>query len=398
MGNINKENIVYKEFIDLYNIDVQRRTKTSTQISNAHVFNALSKFHDLPLHVITTATVKEHLESLLIDHKVSYVNKIKKYFNKTFNWGIENNFLIENPCKTIREYKIPDVIEHSVEYYSDYEWNVWDKMARANLRNNPRDFGYYIFINIMYFMGMRTGEVRALGIEDIDLTSGYIKVYKTCTTVNKLRNKNGFIITSPKNKSSYRTIGMPKILIKRMKLYFDFLRKQGCYKKEIFLFGNERPYHLQTIESKFKNIAKLAGIPICRPYILRHSHASLLINSGALDDAVAKRLGHSVKELRETYSHLYKVSDDNCINIINIKHPCKSSYPKRSTSEIVEELMGTIATNLEFKEYGWGVYCKSIESANAIQLYTLEKGGVEKNLIVDKVNFSRIKDNLFINL
>lgn len=49
---------------------------------------------------------------------------------------------------------------------------------------------------------------------------------------------------------------------------------------------------------------KASGLPITRPYDLRHACASLLIQAGWPLTRVADHLGHSVGTLSEFYAHL----------------------------------------------------------------------------------------------
>ena len=57
----------------------------------------------------------------------------------------------------------------------------------------------------------------------------------------------------------------------------------------------------------FNEDVRKAGIKIITFHGLRHSHASYLLSNPILSEQlVADRLGHTIKTLRETYSHVYK--------------------------------------------------------------------------------------------
>ena len=61
-----------------------------------------------------------------------------------------------------------------------------------------------------------------------------------------------------------------------------------------------------------------AGVKDIRIHDFRHSCASLLINSGANINMVAKYLGHTkIDETLNTYSHLFKNKMNDIVNIIN---------------------------------------------------------------------------------
>jgi integrase len=54
----------------------------------------------------------------------------------------------------------------------------------------------------------------------------------------------------------------------------------------------------------FMPAVKAAGVPITRPYDLRHSCASMWLREGVDSATVAKRLGHSLAVLLRTYAHV----------------------------------------------------------------------------------------------
>ncbi len=65
-------------------------------------------------------------------------------------------------------------------------------------------------------------------------------------------------------------------------------------------------------------IAKNADTRRIALHSFRHSCASLLINSGATINVVAKYLGHTkIDETLNTYSHLFKNQLNEIINIID---------------------------------------------------------------------------------
>jgi integrase len=56
----------------------------------------------------------------------------------------------------------------------------------------------------------------------------------------------------------------------------------------------------------FRAAVAVTGLPITRPYDLRHACASLLINAGTPLTEVAEHLGNSVGVLSQTYAHVIK--------------------------------------------------------------------------------------------
>ena len=64
--------------------------------------------------------------------------------------------------------------------------------------------------------------------------------------------------------------------------------------------------------------AAAAGLHHIRIHDFRHSHASLLANSGINIQEIARRLGHSNVQITwERYSHLYPQESERALQILN---------------------------------------------------------------------------------
>ena len=74
-----------------------------------------------------------------------------------------------------------------------------------------------------------------------------------------------------------------------------------------------------SITKKNAKYSKEAGIKQIRVHDFRHSCASLLVDSGASINLIAKDLGHTPTETMNTYSHLYKNKMSEIIDLINKK-------------------------------------------------------------------------------
>ena len=89
-----------------------------------------------------------------------------------------------------------------------------------------------------------------------------------------------------------------------------------------YLFGGEHPLSPTNISRRFNNAIKASGVKKIRLHDLRHSHATILINSGVNIVAVSKRLGHtSIEQTLKTYTHLLESTDNDMMAKINsMKH------------------------------------------------------------------------------
>lgn len=49
-----------------------------------------------------------------------------------------------------------------------------------------------------------------------------------------------------------------------------------------------------------------------------HSHVSLLVNKGAHMQAVAHRIGDTLAQIQQTYSHFFEDTESGLINLLDI--------------------------------------------------------------------------------
>ena len=170
----------------------------------------------------------------------------------------------------------------------------WTKAEYQRFADAMMDkpISYYAF-EMLYWCGIREGELLALTPADFDFEAGTVKISKS---YQRLHGED--VITTPKTKKSNRTIKMPNFLCDEMKDYLGML--YGIKKKErIFTITKSYLHH------EMDRGAKEAGIKRIRIHDLRHSHISLLIDMGFSAVAIADRVGHESIEITYRYAHLF---------------------------------------------------------------------------------------------
>lgn len=125
-----------------------------------------------------------------------------------------------------------------------------------------KPISYYAF-EMLYWTGMRLGELLALTMEDFDLENGTVRINKSYQ-----RLKGQDYITTPKTPKSNRTIKLPKFLSEEMKDYFAMIYDIEP-KDRIFQVTKSFLHH------EMERGAKLSGVKKIRIHDLRHSHVSL---------------------------------------------------------------------------------------------------------------------------
>lgn len=151
--------------------------------------------------------------------------------------------------------------------------------------------------------GCRINEALALSWSDIDLGNATISITKTLNHLGQ--------INSPKSKASYRDIDIDQGTITMLKTYqlrqIQEAWKLGRTETVVFSdFIHDYPNN-KTLGNRLKTRFKRAGVPNIGFHGFRHTHASLLLNSGIPYKELQHRLGHSqISMTMDTYSHLSK--------------------------------------------------------------------------------------------
>lgn len=125
------------------------------------------------------------------------------------------------------------------------------------------DIMHRVMFELLYWTGMRCVEVLALSLEDIDFDAAVINITKT---YHRLKGED--VITTPKTKSSKRTIDLPTFLVDELKEYVD---KLYGYPADERLF----PFVHEAVQHNMKRHIEKAGVKKIRVHDLRHSHVSL---------------------------------------------------------------------------------------------------------------------------
>lgn len=237
-------------------------------------------------------------------------NGYYKYFKAVLNYGTKwHDFNFTKVYNKMEKFVDPNNLPKEMDYYTYEEFKQFISMID--------NFEWKCLFEVLYFCGLRRGELRGLTWDNIDLEGKNLTANKNC--VNEKEDAGFWKLCTPKTRTSYRTIPMPDVLADSLKAYKEECMKiKGFNEKKFFVFGGPVPIHPDTLRTKKGEYAKEAGIRVIRTHDFRHSCASLLINNEANIMIVAKYLGHAkMDETLNTYSHLFQSKLDDAVQTIN---------------------------------------------------------------------------------
>ena len=193
--------------------------------------------------------------------------------------------LSPNPCSKVKKIGKPEADELNFGTRDEYD-------AFIATIDKDKDPMYFVLFEILFWCGLRIGEVLALTQNDIE--SQTISISKTY-----YRAKGEDVITEPKTENSVRKVDIPEFLSDEIDMYVKRLYK---YPKDQRLF----PVVAEAVQHKMKRHIEKAEVKKIRVHDLRHSHVAYLIHEGFEPSLIKQRLGHKdIKITLNTYGHLY---------------------------------------------------------------------------------------------
>jgi len=311
-NQVSTSNITIKQAYLEYRKYKSKSIKKQTTKKDDDLFKYLKSIENIKINDIDVPKYKKFellLEKNIENNKISvrYANyilgllkQIIRYSNKYYN---TSNSILE----FIENFKEVNKIKKEMQFFTYEEYLKFDNVIG--------NFEFHTFFEILYFLGLRQGELQALTWNDVNLENNTIKIKKTLTT--KIKGEK-WTISSPKTKGSIRTLPLTNKVTNDLNTMKNSAKKYKDYSNNWFVFGNTEPFKESTIQSKKNLYCKLANVKQIRIHDFRHSCASLLINQGANITLVSKYLGHSkISITLDTYTHLYKNELDNMTDILN---------------------------------------------------------------------------------
>jgi integrase len=193
------------------------------------------------------------------------------------------------------------------------EGDVLDMAEAVRLVAEVRD-PYKPAVWLMLLCGLRPSELCGLRVRSVDFTRNLLHVTETLQPVNRFADQPYRMVEGPtKTDAGNRTIPIPAWLSNDLAAMLAARAKKNGRpidtQESLFVTREGNPLNRDRFrEYAIRPAMKRAGLPQgLRPYDLRHSHASLLIDQGANVLAVAQRMGHTDAGVTlKVYGHLFE--------------------------------------------------------------------------------------------
>lgn len=143
--------------------------------------------------------------------------------------------------------------------------------------------------------GMRRSELAGADRDLLDVDAGTLTIADTRVVVN------GHTVESDgKTESGVRTISLDGFTVELLRGYLALLDREreafgASYPAHgtLMRYEDGRPLHADTITRRFNRLVDLAGVRRIRLHDIRHTYATLSLDSGVTPKVVSDRIGHA---------------------------------------------------------------------------------------------------------
>ena len=285
--------MTFAEFYDVYKSDLEIKLRESTWIMKTNVIETkiLPYFRLKRMCEIKVADVIAWQKELMCyrdendqPYSPGYLKTIHNQLSAIFNHAVRYYDLPSNPAAkagNMGREKHREMLFWTKAEYLKFSEAMMDKPV-----------SFFAF-EMLYWCGIRLGELLALTIGDFDFENQTVRINKSYQRID-----GRDVITDPKTKKSIRTVTMPDFICDEMQRYF-----RGFYKpkKEDRIFLITKGY----LHREMRRGCTETGVKKIRIHDLRHSHVSLLIDIGLPALAIADRVGHESIDITYRYAHLF---------------------------------------------------------------------------------------------
>lgn len=244
--------------------------------------------------ILLTKLTSDHIQKAYFTLEKNFapgtVRLAHRVLKTAFNDAIKKKKIIYNPCTNVTQ------PEETKEEATALTAEQCQKLIEA-----AKGTRLECFVTLALATAMRRGELLGLRWSDIDLEEKTVKVQRTLSYLpDPTTKKYRHIETTPKSKSSKRTIPLPDfalVALKAHKIKQLEMRLQAGAKwvdRDLVFPGKNGDYCVATLlVYHFDKIVEEAGIPEVCIHELRHSSATLLRKKGVDLKTIQKILGHS---------------------------------------------------------------------------------------------------------
>ncbi len=242
---------------------------------------------------ISAAMLKDYLEDMVGARRLSVATVrrrfacLRAFFRRAAaRGGVADPFADWRPLLPRRK-RLPRTLSRS-----ETKFLLAGRVANGAPRSKNKEAPFRLIVRLLVVTGMRVGELCRLRIEDVAPDGSVLRIHGK----------------GARDRVAYVTDASLRQDLRRIVEQRCRLAAVGAGGGALFLNRHGAPLRPQSVRAKLKRLAKDAGLGRrVTPHMLRHTAATLLIETGVDIRFVQRLLGHSSIATTEIYTH---VSDE----------------------------------------------------------------------------------------
>ncbi len=245
-------------------------------------------FGDSLISDISNSQMIKYFENRIKTGSIYQARKDLICFSSCFNYAVKQKYILENPCKGIKRFKIPD---KQPMFFSETDFEI---LLRVIDNRDIKDLVIFA-VNT----GLRQMELLTLTLNQIDFKNKFL------------------ILDNQQHITKSKHVRSIPLNIKAMQVLTE--RQISRNNSELVFTFNGKALTPDYVTRRFKAYVIKAGLnPKLTLHSLRSTFASWLIQKGASITSVSKILGHSSVRVTEAhYAFLRPVDLIESVNILN---------------------------------------------------------------------------------
>jgi integrase len=261
-----------------------------------------------PIDAIQRSDVQEWVKKLTASSVgVTAVHGSYELLSVLLSEAVDHGVIGMSPCRRIT---LPREQKPAPRYLTRHEYDRL-QLALSGLTTvrggrarvpDPNAHVYQALVALGCFSGLRPAELAGLDVGAIDFDRQLVRVTQVVTQVPNKEGGHSFAVRAyPKTDRSVRSVPFPSEVA-------DLLWPLVADRTTGPVFTAPNGGRIQMVgnfaRAAWRPALAAAGIESVRPYVMRHTCASWLVQAGVPDRQIMAILGHADAHLIATYAHL----------------------------------------------------------------------------------------------
>lgn len=210
-----------------YQRDKVRETPLTNYGKKVKHFDSLKNIKLDKLNIRDIENWKQEMNSKKLATRTK--NDLMKYLKSALNYGTKMyDFNFTSLYNKLVNFTNPNEIPKEMLFYIPEEYKTFIAVEE--------DIRFRCVFETLYYCGLRRGELRGLVWKNIDFENKELSVVQNVVNVS---GDSGYCnITTPKTKSSRRTVPMPDVLVKDLLKLKEQCHKYYGFNDKWFVFGD----------------------------------------------------------------------------------------------------------------------------------------------------------------